>query len=460
MKLQINNDKCENDKKTLLIVNDNDFVWSELCAVLETDYNIITAENSELAADLLHRRCADVSLVLLSGEVDKADELTVMSAVGRCSILKNIPVIVYLPETMRSAGNIYHLGIADYITVPLNAQTVRRRVNNTLLLYNNPSLFDATDAILQQEQSNREYYKTLSTDTLFEYSRKNDRLSIGRVGAQRLCISSIINKPKKSAEILSFGEDTMQNLFSLICAATPASPNVVYECSLKINGDDCPCILLIRVLWDGDEKQYSRLFGKLIYVGGASLANESPMQSERDALTGLYTRKSARKIIEKRLAIRKNESYMMILLDIDRLKNINDCYGSNVGDKVLIDFAGKLEMLLGADGVAARVGGDEFMVFMRTRNDFADEAAQVYDSLCSGFGIYAASASLGVSLCPDSGALYDELYHKADVALHFAKESQTPICFHTAKMPDFPHIHTPIGVLCEAGGRPNGVLPA
>lgn len=460
MKKSFNAETRENVKKTLLIVDDDLLLREELCEILSDEYNIITADNGKSAADLLHGRCADISLVLLNGSINKSDEYTVMAAVRHCSKLKEIPAIIILPEHLSAAANVYKLGIADYISVPLDKDTVCRRVKNTLLLYSKTSLFDTTDAILQQEQIAREFYTTLSHDTLFEYNKKRDLLTVGRVGAQRLCIHNVIHNPKESKELLAFGEETMQKLYSQIRAVSPDVPNIIYDCSLTVDGEQRPFTILIRALWDGDDKSYSRLFGKLINVGGKPADGNMNVQAHRDLLTGLYTRKAARKIIEKRLSLRKNESYIMILLDIDKLKNINDYYGHGVGDKLLCNFANECETLIGLDGVAARVGGDEFMLFMRCEKNSADEVCRIYEKLCADFRVYAATSSFGIALCSDDGTIYDELYHKADVALHFAKQSQMPICFYRADLPDFPHIHTPIESAIERVGSPNGVLPA
>ena len=351
MKKTLNNE-CENSKKTLLVVEDNELLRRELCEILSPDYDIITAESGEAAADLLSGECADVSLAIINNSIGVAESNTAMPAQNGCDKLKNIPTIIILSENSSAAGNFCRINAADYITVPLNGNTVRRRVKNTLLLYEKPSLFDL------------------------------------------------------------------------------------------------------------DDEKFSRLFDKLIKISDKNKSAVSPVCADRDLVTGLYSRKSARKIIEKELNLRKNESYMMILLDIDKLKNVNDYYGRAVGDRVLIDFANKIDESLGDDGVCARIGGDEFMIYLRLRSNAFNKAGELYDTLCGGVGACAATANFGCSICPDDGAMYDELYNKADVALHSAKESQTPICFYSANLPDFPHIHTPIDQNPDHTTALNGVLPA
>lgn len=458
MKQTFYNEKCENSKKTLLIVDDNELVRQELYQILSDEYNIITADNGKSAAGLLDSEYARISLILLSGSINKADEYTVMSAVRRFSQLKDIPTIVILPENSCAAKSAHHLGAADYICVPLDENTVRRRVKNTLLLYEKPSLFDTTDTILQQERSRRSYYESLSSEIMFEYSRKSRLLKISSQGAKRLGITNIVHNPQENMNVMSFGSAALQNLFSKIRSVNPAAPNIVHECRLNIRGEERLCTLLIRVLWSDADERYSRLIGKMVFDGGNSVVSERSDDVKWDLLTGLYSRKAARRIIERRLSLRDKESYVMILMDIDRLKNINECYGHDFGDRVLIDFAEKFKALLSTDGVAARVGGDEFMVFFSCDKNAADAVQNMYDKIFSGFGVNAASACMGVSACPDGGTLYDELYHKADVALCSAMELHLPICFYNSKLPDFPHIRTPIDV--KKDNSPNGEVPA
>lgn len=205
---------------------------------------------------------------------------------------------------------------------------------------------------------------------------------------------------------------------------------------------------------------YSHFTGKLTVLQNAcTMPNSKVIRPARDSLTGLYVRKTARKIIEKTLDLHNNGPYVMILLDIDDFKSINDSCGVGFGNRALMSISKKIDGMLGDNGVAARAGGDEFMIFIQCINAVSD-VRKIFDELCADLELYAVSPSFGVSVYPVNGVLYDELYHKADVALQNAKQTHNRMCFYSDKMPDFPHIHTPIVSNSGRIGSSNGFLPA
>jgi diguanylate cyclase (GGDEF)-like protein len=87
-------------------------------------------------------------------------------------------------------------------------------------------------------------------------------------------------------------------------------------------------------------------------------------QAERDALTGLYNRRAGERFLADALDA-PEDSDVLILLDIDRFKNINDTYGHPVGDAVLREVAQRCAVLLRKSDVFARWGGEEFLVLIR-----------------------------------------------------------------------------------------------
>jgi diguanylate cyclase (GGDEF)-like protein len=95
-------------------------------------------------------------------------------------------------------------------------------------------------------------------------------------------------------------------------------------------------------------------------------AAEVYRQSVTDELTGLYNRRGFVKRAEQELAVlRESERPGLVLfLDLDGLKEINDAEGHDAGDQLLVDAAAVLQRLFRADDVIARIGGDEFAVFV------------------------------------------------------------------------------------------------
>ena len=92
--------------------------------------------------------------------------------------------------------------------------------------------------------------------------------------------------------------------------------------------------------------------------------------SEEDYLTKLYNRRIINEIIEKEIirSSRYNSAFAIILMDIDDFKIINDTFGHNTGDKVLVQFSNTLKQTIREADIAGRWGGEEFLVICPETN--------------------------------------------------------------------------------------------
>ena len=118
----------------------------------------------------------------------------------------------------------------------------------------------------------------------------------------------------------------------------------------------------------------------------------------------------------------------LIMLDVDRFKDVNDTYGHAVGDEALCQSAALLRRHFRGSDIVGRVGGDEFIVFMKNIPGDAIVSSQL-EKLCQAFhAIRIAEAhdlrltcSAGAALAPADGSDFDTLYKKADLALYSIK---------------------------------------
>ncbi len=150
-----------------------------------------------------------------------------------------------------------------------------------------------------------------------------------------------------------------------------------------------------------------------------------------DSLTGLPNRVLFHDRLSQSLLLahRHNKIVILMLLDLDRFKNINDTLGHSFGDKVLISVADKLKESLRASDTAARLGGDEFVLLLPSMSD-TQGAMTVAQNLLDDFSkplniegreIFL-SVSIGVSTYPTDCSSPEDLLRHADMALHHAKE--------------------------------------
>ena len=158
-------------------------------------------------------------------------------------------------------------------------------------------------------------------------------------------------------------------------------------------------------------------------------AQELEEKADQDSLTLLYNKQAARRNIEQYLErMRSGEQAAMLLIDIDNFKQINDTYGHLFGDAVLQESASELKRLFRSGDVVARIGGDEFLIFMKnikSHENAVSRAEQIVESFC---GIFRKelkerhpSCSIGITYCPDDGTTYEGLFRHSDDALYTAK---------------------------------------
>lgn len=161
-----------------------------------------------------------------------------------------------------------------------------------------------------------------------------------------------------------------------------------------------------------------------------------------DALTGLPNRYSFNSILAKQVeeCLAKKESLALLMLDMDRFKQVNDTLGHVVGDEALCTVAKRLQSLLEDGMYIARLGGDEFCILIRNPSGgekIQEISLQIHKSLCEQYELSTASCQLGVSIgiaiCPNDAKSTEELMAYADTAMFHAKDNLQPYAFYRSQ---------------------------
>lgn len=147
---------------------------------------------------------------------------------------------------------------------------------------------------------------------------------------------------------------------------------------------------------------------------------------EQDRLTGLCDLSAAKEKIIGLLDGEKVKSGLLCSIDLDDFREVNDTYGYPAGDELLKTLGGRLLDAVQSEGVAARIGGDEFLLFLGDVPDKKaayDQAMQLY-GVCMGVSEEVpVSMSMGIACYPGDGCVYEELAARADEALYVSKHS-------------------------------------
>ena len=154
---------------------------------------------------------------------------------------------------------------------------------------------------------------------------------------------------------------------------------------------------------------------------------ESRKQADTDLLTGLMNRTAAQEDITEHLT-ETQETGVLMLLDLDRFKSVNDRLGHQMGDKVLKDVAADLAKMFRNTDVISRLGGDEFIIYMKAvpeedwvRKRTEEVVRTVRRWVTDGTTNIQVSASVGVVSTNGMERVYEEMYRAADIAMYFSK---------------------------------------
>ncbi|MFF5214646.1 putative bifunctional diguanylate cyclase/phosphodiesterase [Micromonospora sp. NPDC000442] len=180
----------------------------------------------------------------------------------------------------------------------------------------------------------------------------------------------------------------------------------------------------------------------------ARLTVEQHQLAALDPLTGLPNRKALLAEVNEQVhrhaeRAARGESgtrLALLLIDLDRFKNVNDALGHAVGDRLLVEVSARLTDAVASPQMVARLGGDEFAIVMTGITDVSEArslADQVVEALAEPVPLDGlpldVGGSIGIALFPDHGEDFATLMRHADVAMYDAKHRNDTVAVYTAE---------------------------
>ena len=288
------------------------------------------------------------------------------------------------------------------------------------------SVSDRTLDLLEQERTKYRFYASLTKEVQFEFNYDSDTLLISDWAAAQLGIPEKVTHPHSNQELLQiFSRDDFYDLRERLRKATPENPIVSQVYRLTIGGVQRWYKAVARPIWGLEEDTAPiKIIGKFIdNEEEHNTLDKLAVKARQDDLTGLLGKNYAYEEIAQRLSTLQNKKAALLILDLDMFKDVNDRYGHLRGDKLLRNVAEKLKGSVRASDVVARIGGDEFLVYMEYKEQVESLVERVFKKVSGTYDDLEVAVSIGIALAPENGDSYEELFLHADQALYSGKHA-------------------------------------
>ena len=221
-----------------------------------------------------------------------------------------------------------------------------------------------------------------------------------------------------------FSKDDFVGFVEKMKSTTFDNPIVYGKYLMTIRGEKRWCKVLAKVFWsDSDHKLFEGAFGKISDINDETKTIEFwEHKADCDSRTGLLNHNAAKREITRLLSEANGRTYALAVIDLDDFKQANDCYGHLFGDEVLETMANRIRENIRSTDIGARMGGDEFIIFMEYKGNAEPQIKRVFKGLTGKYKDFDIGISMGVA-CAEDLVDYNELFLRADSALYSVKSA-------------------------------------
>ena len=281
-----------------------------------------------------------------------------------------------------------------------------------------------TVRLLEHERTRANILSELSREITFEYSEAPEMIKLSEWSADYLGLPLTVIEPKDSdlGKVI-FKPKDFENLLNSLKNSKPDSPAVTAKYMLNIKGAKTWCKITAKAMWsDTEPPEYEGAIGKIIDINDET---EEMMHLEEkanlDFRTGLLNHEAAKSRISAVFGTPSTRKHALVFFDLDNFKQANDVYGHLFGDEVLEHIAKTIKKNIRSSDIAARMGGDEFIIFLGYKGDVEPLVKRIFNSLTGEFKGFPLKVSMGVACVDDSIGDYDTLFEMADKAAYSVK---------------------------------------
>ncbi|THB68980.1 MAG: EAL domain-containing protein [Gammaproteobacteria bacterium] len=419
----------------ILVVDDkeaNIYAMNELLASIK-DLQVISARSGAEALSLILRH--DFALVLLDVQMPDMDGIETAALIRDGDSNSQTPII-FVTAINKEQNYIfkgYDAGAVDYLLKPIDADILRSKVKVFIEMYKNRQLLKQKNAALEKALSRNQLLLESAGEGILGVNTDGIVQMANPVAKQLLCLK---DKEVEGLHISEFipslnGKKGWKKSAFYHSWERGAPIHVENsEFSHLTDSDSFPVDYTYAPIQDEDRN------GGVLIFRDITLRKKAEEQlvkmAKFDQLTELANRNLFRDFLVKAMAraVRQKESVGVLFIDLDFFKEVNDKFGHNCGDLLLVSVASRLRSCVRVNDLVARLGGDEFAVILdmiSSSNDAAMVAEKIIGSLSQvheidGRDIFV-SPSIGIAIYPGESDTPEEVIKCADSAMYRAKES-------------------------------------
>lgn len=285
-----------------------------------------------------------------------------------------------------------------------------------------------------------EHISNVLFDNVLEADITNDCL----IGENASALTTLLNIPSDSSyskTIDCISRKMVQADFSEEYRKTLSPQNVLkifemgsnmleYECIERSDGEHYRWIRVNYCIYNSNVTNCVKIISYVKNIDEEKRAYTQLIEkASTDQMTGLLNKTSTKEIVSDLLKKHADESNTILMIDIDDFKSINDKYGHNVGDDVIVSICGIIKKNFRETDIIGRMGGDEFLVCLRENFASSDiqlkvmrllTAIQAFSYEYNHESVSGPTVSIGL-VNTFGNENFDQLYHYADTAMYTAK---------------------------------------
>lgn len=427
-------------KPRILAIDDTPANLAVLTAVLGKDFELQVATSGTEGIAMAAAQAPDV--ILLDIMMPGIDGFETCRRLKADSQLCQIPV-VFLTALSDQGAEMegLSLGAIEYITKPFASELVKQRMRNILQMRQ-------LDRDLKASEERFRYVMEATGEGIWDWDIPTDRVDHNASWCNMLGGDlSLMQHPMREF-ITRVHPDDLQAVQTSLerCLRGEAAFRAEYRLRRRDGG-------YVWVADRGNVVQRDARNNPLRMVG--SIRNITQRKEDEAEIFRLAFYDALTELPNRRLLIdrlkqsqlnkkRKPSQGVLMFIDMDRFKHLNDAHGHALGDQMLIEVAQRLRRCVREDDTVARFGGDEFVVMLDhfsgppegVQRDAQFVGQKILDALSQPYDLsgvsYCSTASLGVALFGAGEASgVDQVLHEADVAMYAAKaEGGNTVCFY------------------------------